>query len=69
MKVIGFQPEEIQTVYKILGAILHLVSGNASQNSSPPCGTRMFFQKVWGFVKSNLRRENSSDILKKLLYL
>ncbi|XP_066877878.1 unconventional myosin-Id isoform X4 [Kogia breviceps] len=24
MKVIGFQPEEIQTVYKILGAILHL---------------------------------------------
>lgn len=26
MKVIGFKPEEIQTVYKILAAILHLVS-------------------------------------------
>lgn len=33
MKVIGFQPEEIQTVYKILGTILHLVSGDAFQNS------------------------------------
>ena len=27
MKVIGFEPEEIQTVFKILAGILHLVSG------------------------------------------
>lgn len=26
MKVIGFKPEEIQTAYKVLAAILHLVS-------------------------------------------
>ena len=51
MKVIGFKPEEIQTAYKILAAILHLVSGNAFQKLSPPCGAQMFFQKVWGFVK------------------
>ena len=36
---------------KILAAILHLVSGDAFQKLSPPCGARMFFQNVWGFVK------------------
>lgn len=49
MKVIGFKPEEIQTVYKILAAILHLVSGDASWNISPPCGVRMCFQKILVF--------------------
>lgn len=54
MKVIGFKPEEIQTVYKILATILHLVSRDVSQNPSPPCGGRMLLQKSLGFVFSPL---------------
>lgn len=49
MKVIGFKPEEIQTVYKILATILHLVSRDASQSQLPPCGDRMLFQKILFF--------------------
>lgn len=39
MKVIGFKQEEIQTVYKIVAAILHLVS------SLPAGVSRPFFRK------------------------
>lgn len=49
MKVIGFKPEEIQTVYKILAAILHLVSRDACENLLPLCGDRLLFQKIWVF--------------------
>lgn len=45
MKVIGFKPEEIQTAYKILAAILHLVSGNAFQKLSPPVELRCSFRR------------------------
>lgn len=46
MKVIGFKPEETQTVYKILAAILHLVSWATFENILPPCGDRTLFQKI-----------------------
>lgn len=66
MKVIGFKPEEIQTVYKILAAILHLVSKD-SQSTLYPCGYRVLFQKILFLVKSNLCCENFACVLKNVL--
>lgn len=36
MKVIGFTGDEVQTVYKILATILHLVTFNRSDSSPVP---------------------------------
>lgn len=56
MKVIGFKPEEIQTVYKILAAILHLVSRD-SQSVSSLCKNRALFQILFP-AESNSLCEN-----------
>ena len=61
MKVIGFKPEEIQTVYKILATILHLVSRDTSQHLLPPCGDRMLFV-VLDFFLTDLKSNSCRKI-------
>lgn len=72
MKVIGFKPEEIQTVYKILAAILHLVSRAVSSQATvhppkqnPPSRDYV----VYLDLRRNLFRSHVAYASRKLLCL